>query len=171
MTDNLEPIEPEPDDDNAPVAEAATARRPSPLKALRLSCLDCCNGSVSEVALCNATSCAHWLFRFGRKPHTAAIAEVAGVATHPHEKSQTQAELANQPGAPLKAIKRRCLDCSGGNQRDAINCQETACPSHPYRLGKSGRVISKEQRAAGAERLAQYRAKMANKAKNGKEEA
>ena len=40
----------------------------SPLKALRLRCIDCCAGSSLEVRLCTAVSCPSWPFRLGRNP-------------------------------------------------------------------------------------------------------
>ncbi len=42
--------------------------RVSPLRALRLKCLDCCNGSAQEVRLCTAVDCPNWPFRMGRSP-------------------------------------------------------------------------------------------------------
>ena len=41
----------------------------SPLRALRLKCLDCCNGSSQEVRLCTAVDCPSWPFRMGRNPY------------------------------------------------------------------------------------------------------
>ena len=40
----------------------------SPLRALRLKCLDCCNGSAQDVRLCTAIDCPSWPFRMGRNP-------------------------------------------------------------------------------------------------------
>jgi hypothetical protein len=40
----------------------------SPLKALRLKCLDCCCGSANEVRLCTAVDCPSWPFRLGKTP-------------------------------------------------------------------------------------------------------
>lgn len=40
----------------------------SPLRALRLKCLDCCNESAQEVRLCTALDCPSWPFRMGRNP-------------------------------------------------------------------------------------------------------
>lgn len=40
--------------------------RVSPLRALRLNCLDCCNGSAQEVRLCTAVDCPNWPFRMGK---------------------------------------------------------------------------------------------------------
>ena len=42
--------------------------RISPLRALRLKCLDCCNGSALEVRLCTAVICPSWPFRMGTSP-------------------------------------------------------------------------------------------------------
>ena len=43
-------------------------KRMSPLRALRLRCLDCCAGSHQEVRLCPAVACASWPFRMGKNP-------------------------------------------------------------------------------------------------------
>jgi len=40
----------------------------SPLKALRLRCLDCCTFSPNEVRLCVAVDCPNWPFRLGKSP-------------------------------------------------------------------------------------------------------
>ena len=42
--------------------------RVSPLRALRLKCLDCCNDSAQEVRLCTAVDCPSWPFRMGKNP-------------------------------------------------------------------------------------------------------
>ncbi|MBW6496629.1 MAG: hypothetical protein K0B16_19145 [Burkholderiaceae bacterium] len=42
--------------------------RVSPLRALCLKCLDCCNGSAQEVRLCTAIDCPSWPFRMGKNP-------------------------------------------------------------------------------------------------------
>jgi len=44
--------------------------RLTPLKAIRLKCLDCCAGSRKEVRLCPAKDCPLWPFRFGKLPST-----------------------------------------------------------------------------------------------------
>lgn len=45
-------------------------KRISPLKAIRLKCLDCCCGSSHEVKLCPCTKCPLHLFREGHNPFT-----------------------------------------------------------------------------------------------------
>ena len=47
--------------------------RVSPLRALRLKCLDCCNGSAREVRLCTAVDCPSWPFRMGKNPWRAPL--------------------------------------------------------------------------------------------------
>ena len=47
--------------------------RVSPLRALRLKCLDCCNDSAQEVRLCTAVDCPSWPFRMGRNPWRAPL--------------------------------------------------------------------------------------------------
>lgn len=43
-------------------------KRISPLKAIRLKCLDCCCGSSNEVKLCPCTKCPLYPFREGHNP-------------------------------------------------------------------------------------------------------
>jgi hypothetical protein len=49
--------------------------RVSPLRALRLKCLDCCNDSAQEVRLCTAVDCPSWPFRMGRNPWTGPVSD------------------------------------------------------------------------------------------------
>lgn len=46
-------------------------KRISPLKAIRLKCLDCCCGSSNEVKLCTLTRCPLYPFREGHNPNIA----------------------------------------------------------------------------------------------------
>ena len=46
-------------------------KRISPLKAIRLKCLDCCCGSSNEVKLCTVERCPLYPFREGHNPYTA----------------------------------------------------------------------------------------------------
>lgn len=46
-------------------------KRISPLKAIRLKCLDCCCGSSNEVKLYTAARCPLYPFRDGHNPFTA----------------------------------------------------------------------------------------------------
>lgn len=44
-------------------------RHVTPLKAIRLKCLDCCCGSSVEVSECPCGDCSLWVFRFGKNPN------------------------------------------------------------------------------------------------------
>ncbi len=44
-------------------------KRISPLKAIRLKCLDCSCGSINEVQLCTHTQCPLYSFRLGKNPN------------------------------------------------------------------------------------------------------
>lgn len=48
-------------------------KRTSPVKAIRLKCLDCCCGSSHEVKLCSVTNCPLYPFRFGKNPNRAGL--------------------------------------------------------------------------------------------------
>lgn len=41
----------------------------SPMKAIRLKCLDCCGGSSKEVKTCGAKDCPLYAFRLGKNPY------------------------------------------------------------------------------------------------------
>ena len=45
----------------------------TPIKTIRKKCLDCCNGKVKEVRLCQAVECALYPCRFGRRPTKAIL--------------------------------------------------------------------------------------------------
>ena len=45
----------------------------TPMKAIRLKCLDCCCGSSNEVKLCPAESCPLYPYRQGKNPRRAGI--------------------------------------------------------------------------------------------------
>jgi hypothetical protein len=40
----------------------------TPIKSIRLKCLDCCSNSPKEVALCPIKDCALYPYRFGKRP-------------------------------------------------------------------------------------------------------
>ena len=46
-----------------------TKKAPSPLKAIRKHCLDCCCDQSKEVRLCPCTDCPLYLYRFGKNPN------------------------------------------------------------------------------------------------------
>lgn len=137
---------------NAKESEVS-APKASPLKAIRRYCLWCCDGSPSQVADCASTACPLWAFRFGQKPDAGALAALQGVKAQPLELQMIAVEVAT--GSRLKAIRRRCIDCSGGNQAEVRRCNTVSCDLHLFRMGKGTRSTSltDEQRAQIAARL------------------
>lgn len=41
----------------------------TPMRAIRLKCLDCMCGSANEVSMCPSISCPLYRFRFGKNPN------------------------------------------------------------------------------------------------------
>src|SRR5215470_12482628 len=105
-----------------------------PLKAIRQHCLWCCNGSATEVALCPARSCTLWTMRSGKRPNPAEHASDA-VPLYPLEVPATLGEFAAQGMPTLAAIRRRCIDCSGGSLIEPRSCAHKSCDLWPFRLG------------------------------------
>jgi hypothetical protein len=121
----------------------------TPLRAARKHCLECCDGSANEVRLCSAMSCALWPYRFGKRPTAADKATVTGQAIYPVER-----ELSGTSG--LRAIRKRCVDCSGNRDPDVRACAFNDCTLHPFRFGSNPFLAprSAEWQQAAAERLA-----------------
>jgi hypothetical protein len=37
---------------------------------------------------------------------------------------------------PMKAIRKKCLDCMGNRYKTVRLCEDKECPLHPYRMGR-----------------------------------
>lgn len=65
--------------------------------------------------------------------------------------------------SPVRAIKDKCLDCSGGSHNEVTLCAIKDCALWPFRKGRNPnrtpRKLTDEQKAANAARLAKARAK------------
>jgi hypothetical protein len=55
----------------------------------------------------------------------------------PGRTPETLRELGHQPEAVLKAVRRKCLDCSGGSHAEVAHCLVCQCPLFPFRFGKN----------------------------------
>ncbi len=51
----------------------------TPLRAIRLKCLDCCCENSAEVKRCHIEDCALWPYRMGRNPHRAGMGNVENI--------------------------------------------------------------------------------------------
>ena len=38
---------------------------------------------------------------------------------------------------PIKSIRAKCIECTGGSLKEIRECLQTGCPLHPYRMGKN----------------------------------
>lgn len=45
----------------------------TPIKAIRMKCLDCCSGQNKEIRLCTVINCPIYPYRFGRRPDKSVI--------------------------------------------------------------------------------------------------
>ena len=41
------------------------------------------------------------------------------------------------PETPIRAIRAKCVDCSGGSLSEARKCTAVGCPLWPMRMGKN----------------------------------
>ena len=132
-----------------------------PLRSIRAHCVECCGGSFAEVRACASQGCPLWTYRAGHRPRGDEAATVADVPSHPAEQALSQAELVRDWTA-TKAIRRRCLDCSGHNSAEVRRCQLTACGLHGWRMnsGTRHKPLTDEER----ERLVAFRIKIREEA-------
>lgn len=86
----------------------------SPLKAVRLYCLECCLGSSKEVDLCGAVNCPLYGVRSG-----------------------------HGRGPTLKIIREKCLDCCAGSSYEVMKCEEENCSLWAFRSGHNPRLKGK----------------------------
>ncbi len=125
-----------------------------PLKAVRAHCLWCCDGERGEVERCPARHCPLWLLRFGHRPTAVEVEQNADVTLHPSEQPITAGELHAGRGSALKAIRRRCIDRSGGSLAEVRSCKCDTCPLHPFRMGTNPNIrLSPERKAELLARL------------------
>lgn len=59
--------------------------------------------------------------------------------------------------SPLRAIRRRCLDCCCGSSQEVSLCPVHSCSLHPYRSGKRPGTVKREATPAQIERLRKAR--------------
>ena len=58
---------------------------------------------------------------------------------------------------PMKAIRRRCLDCCCGSSQEVGLCPVHSCSLHPYRFGKRPGTVKREMTPARREALRKAR--------------
>ncbi|MDK2957337.1 MAG: hypothetical protein PWQ57_2834 [Desulfovibrionales bacterium] len=67
---------------------------------------------------------------------------------------------------PIKAIRAKCLECSGGSSNEVKLCPLVECPLYAFRLGRNPNIkrkpLTPQQRARASQRLAAARDQAAN---------
>lgn len=87
----------------------------TPVKAIRLKCLDCSCYQVKEVRNCDLQDCFLYEYRMGKRPKS------------------------GRKWTPIKAIRQKCLDCCLGQRNEVKLCPAVDCSLYDYRLGKNPR--------------------------------
>ena len=60
---------------------------------------------------------------------------------------------------PVKAIRAKCIDCSGGMLGEVRNCPIKGCALYPFRMGENP-FRQKSERAMTDEEKAEFSARM-----------
>lgn len=55
----------------------------------------------------------------------------------PHEISLDDLRQLGSPESPIKAIRAKCLDCSGANAAEVRKCVAVNCALWPFRMGRN----------------------------------
>lgn len=73
----------------------------------------------------------------------------------------TQNNASEKKLTAIRAIRKKCLDCSCGSRDEVKKCELADCTLHAFRHGRnpniSGRVMTEEQKQAARERLQKIR--------------
>lgn len=59
------------------------------------------------------------------------------VGASPRSISKSDLQALGHPSSPIKAIRAKCVDCSGGNAAEVRKCPAYGCPLWPFRMGSN----------------------------------
>jgi hypothetical protein len=59
------------------------------------------------------------------------------IGKDPRQTPVTELRRLRHPESPIKAIRAKCIDCSGGNMSEVRKCVAVKCALWPTRMGKS----------------------------------
>lgn len=68
--------------------------------------------------------------------------------------ARVAARAGHSPMSPLQAIRRKCLDCAGGQYLEVKLCEAIACPLWPFRSGSHPNTKTRLVQADGQESAA-----------------
>ena len=106
--------------------------RVSPLRALRLKCLDCCNGSAQKVRFCTVVDCPSWPFRLGKNPWRRKL--------DPQERAALQARLVPNGASESTAAQKTGseIDASGFDRLGVPKDTAVDLPSSKLGVAEGG---------------------------------
>lgn len=87
----------------------------NPLQAIKQYCRNCSGDQKPKD--CPSTDCILYSWRLGKKPKGSDISSWARTT--------------------VKAIRERCLDCTGQEPESVKNCKHPRCPLKPFRMGRN----------------------------------
>jgi hypothetical protein len=64
------------------------------------------------------------------------------------------AAAGHRPASPIEAIRRKCIDCSGGQVSEVRSCEAVACALWPFRAGRHAYAKRALQAAGSGARAA-----------------
>lgn len=122
----------------------------TPLRAIRLKCLDCSGDSRKEVELCPVSRCSLWPYRFGKIPD---FKNYIAMGYYGEDIPAVVAPTA------ARAIKLKCKDCNGPEFSSCDVKDFGWCPLLQYLEShkKKKRTISDEERARRSDRMRHVR--------------
>lgn len=82
-------------------------RQLTPLKAIRIKCVDCAGGEMKAVRSCQHDDCSHYLLRLGKGSRKT-----------------------------MKPIRAFCISCCNDQRDEVRQCPSVKCPLWQYRFGK-----------------------------------
>lgn len=53
--------------------------------------------------------------------------------------------MSEMPKTAMKAVRAKCVDCSGGNTAEVRRCQVFDCPLWSYRMGAKPETLAKKR--------------------------
>ena len=109
----------------------------TPLRAVRLKCLDCCGDSSKEVGACSAATCPLWWYR-----------------KSPSSLDASEARKQSKYSTAAQAIKAMCKECGGEELKGCDMDEYSWCPLLQYKKQKAAKrpTLSEAERTRRSER-------------------
>lgn len=108
----------------------------TPWQIIQAECEECAGGDERTIRECAIQTCGNWSYRIGTRPHPS-TKEPEGLPPSRKELAiMADRKITVKVLPPLKAIRAKCKECSGGELKQVRECPVTACWIWPYRMGR-----------------------------------